>query len=313
MFVVVQPKSWMQTREIVSGLVRWAFRGHGDARYELETTLYRGGQRFHCPPEILVDREAWMLRQFQRRAHHYIKDPPSVDELLEWLALIQHFGGPTRLLDFSHSFYVAAFFAIEDAEGDAAVWGINLSRIERILAKKLKLRRGGTTHDTNQAHIQYIHRFLGAKNGPPLVISAEPERLNERISIQQGLFLFPCDLRCSFKANLAKTFAGISGELGEREPEQWSETLEKQVANDEIAVVKLILPRGIHREALDDLYKMNITMATLFPDLGGFARSLRYHLRLMETDDPDLYELFAGALRQHSRPHQRSKDQNKGR
>jgi hypothetical protein len=306
MFIVVQPESWMQTREIASGLIRWAFRGHGNARYRLETTLYRGGQRFHCPKEILAGREAWILRQFQRRAHHYIKDPPSVDERLEWLALIQHFGGPTRLLDFSHSFYVAAFFAIDGAEGDAAVWGVNLSRIERILAKKLKLRRGGTTHDTNQAHIQYIHRVLGAKNGPPLVVSVEPERLNERISIQQGLFLFPCDLTCSFEANLAKTFAGLSGELEEREPEQWSETLAKQLSNDEIAVLQIILPRGIHSEALDDLYKMNVTSATLFPGLDGFARSLYYHLRLMDTDDPDLYELFAGALRQHSRPHRRT-------
>lgn len=305
MFIVVQPESWMQTREIASGLVRWAFRGHEDARYQLETTLYRGAERFRCSPEILVGREAWILRQFQRRAHHYINDPPSVDERLEWLALIQHFGGPTRLLDFSHSFYVAAFFAIDRAEGDAAVWGVNLSRIERILAKKLKLRRGGTTHDTNQAHIQYIHRFLGVKNGPPLVVSVEPERLNERISIQQGLFLFPCDLTRSFKANLAKTFAGISGQLEEREAEQWSETLEKQLSNDEIAVVQIILPRGIHREALDDLYKMNVTSATLFPGLEGFARSLYYHLRLMEMDE-DLYELFAPALRQHYRPHRRT-------
>jgi hypothetical protein len=306
MFAVVQPESWMQTREIGSGLVRWAFRGHVDARYPLETTLYRGGERFHCPPEILAEREAWMLRQFQRRAHHYIKDPPSVDERLEWLALIQHFGGPTRLLDFSHSFYVAAFFAIERAEGDAAVWGVNLSRIERILAKKLKLSRGGTTHDTNQAHIQYIDRFLGAKDGQPLVVSVEPERLNERISIQQGLFLFPCDLTCPFKANLAKTFAAISDELEEGEAEQWNEALAKQLSNDEMAVVKIILPRGIHREALDDLYKMNVTSATLFPDLDGFARSLYHHLRLMETDDADLYELFAGALLQHSRPHRRT-------
>jgi hypothetical protein len=306
MFIVVQPESWMQTREISSGLIRWAFRGHRDARYPLETTLYRDSQRLHCPPEILAEREAWMLRQFQRRAHHYINDPPSVDQRLEWLALIQHFGGPTRLLDFSHSFYVAAFFAVEQAEGDATVWGVNLNRIERILAKKLKLRRGGTTHDTNQAHIQYIHRFLGAKNGQPLVVSVEPERLNERISIQQGLFLFPCDLTCSFKANLAKTFAGISGELEEPEAEQWSETLANQLWNDEIDVLKIILPRGIHREALDDLYKMNVTSATLFPDLTGFARSLSYYLRLMEMD-ADLYELFAGALRQHYRPHRRTK------
>jgi FRG domain len=116
MFAVVKPESWVQTREVASLLVRWVYRGHSDIRWPLETTLYRGGQRFRCPPEILADREAWILRQFQRRAHHYLTDPPSSEQRLEWLALIQHFGGPTRLLDFSHSFYVAAFFAIEGAD-----------------------------------------------------------------------------------------------------------------------------------------------------------------------------------------------------
>ena len=77
------------------------------------------------------------------------------------------------------------------------------SRIEKAIATKLKLRRRGTILDINQAHIQYIEGVLGAGNGPPLVVSVEPERLNERISIQQGLFLFPCDLNCPFTTNLA--------------------------------------------------------------------------------------------------------------
>ena len=148
MFAVVKPESWVQTREVASGTSSMGISCHSDIRWPLETTLYRGGQRFRCPPEILADREAWILRQFQRRAHHYLRDPPSSEQRLEWLALIQHFGGPTRLLDFSHSFYVAAFFAIEGANGDAAVWAANLSRIEKVIARKLKLRRGGTTHDT---------------------------------------------------------------------------------------------------------------------------------------------------------------------
>ena len=38
---------------------------------------------------------------------------------------------------------------------------------------------------------------------------------------------------------------------------------------------------------------MNVTSATLFPGLDGFARSLYHHLRLMEIDDPEMYEIFA--------------------
>ena len=48
------------------------------------------------------------------------------------------------------------------------------------------------------------------------------------------------------------------------------------------AMIKIVLPRRIHREAIDDLRKMNITAATLFPGLDGFARSLRHTLRIFE-------------------------------
>ena len=63
--------------------------------------------------------------EFQRRAHHYLNDVPPLGECIEWLALIQHYSGPTRLLDFTHSPYVAAFFAMEKAEHDAVVWAID--------------------------------------------------------------------------------------------------------------------------------------------------------------------------------------------
>lgn len=85
---ILRPDSWDTTRHLALSLPRWAFRGQQDAKWGLDTTLHRGALQFGFRVEWLQDRELWMLRQFQRRAHHYINDPPALDERLEWLALI---------------------------------------------------------------------------------------------------------------------------------------------------------------------------------------------------------------------------------
>ena len=100
------------------------------AGYFVDTTSARHGL---CPRHLSVLRTDFdvlqtsvgfarvLVHDFRRRAHHYIQSPPSPDEHLEWLALVQHHGGPTRLLDFTKSFYVASFFAVETAHEDACV------------------------------------------------------------------------------------------------------------------------------------------------------------------------------------------------
>ena len=150
---------------------------------------------------------------------------------------------------------------------DAAVWAIDLEQMEKMLAKKLKRTRRGTTHDTNEAHIRYINDYLGGKTGHPLVVSVEPERLNERISIQQGLFMFPCDLCSPFTANLARTFDAKVEDFDETNVKPLDGILMNQIENHKVTALKIILRPDIHREALDDLHKMNVTSATLFPDL----------------------------------------------
>src|SRR5580704_15740200 len=54
---------------------------------------------------------------------------------LSWLAAMQHYGAPTRLLDFTYSPYVALYFALRnrndnEAESDAEVWAINAAAVK---------------------------------------------------------------------------------------------------------------------------------------------------------------------------------------
>ncbi len=98
----------------------------GDSRWELKTSLER-----HTPAEMKPsDAEIKLLFAFKRRAHTYLQPQniPAQDNAGEWLALMPHFGAPTRLLDVTESPYVAVYFAIEEAGQDVeacAVWAIN--------------------------------------------------------------------------------------------------------------------------------------------------------------------------------------------
>ena len=50
------------------------------------------------------------------------------------------------------------------------------------------------------------------------------------------------------------------------------------VPNERVKVTVAILDGALRAEAMHQLYRMNITQATLFPDLEGLARSIAYEL-----------------------------------
>jgi len=100
----------------------WAFRGQCDQRWSLETSIDRASKRSIKLPthdgldntsQVLLDpsrNEKNMLEEFRRRAHHFLKSTPADDEILDWLALMQHYGAPTRMLDWTQFPYVATYF-----------------------------------------------------------------------------------------------------------------------------------------------------------------------------------------------------------
>jgi hypothetical protein len=238
----------------------WIFRGQSDASRRLKTSLEICFERHKVPAGIRSVVEKELLREFKRAYQQYSPHMPADQSTLEWLSLMRHHGAPTRLLDFSYSIYVAAYFALEDAEDVCAIWGVDPAWAYRETLRLLKEAR----KDCRLLEIQRLEErdealFAPTFLDPPFVPSASalnPFRLNERLRLQKGIFLIPGDAALSFEDNLR----ALPGH------------------EDRDHMVRIEIPRRLQAEAIENLYLMNISRTSLFPGLDGYARALRiYH------------------------------------
>lgn len=258
-------------QQVASNMLLWGFRGQADCSWKLDTTFYRLAEKNKILGNMLWHKEYFMLRQFTRRATHYCEHTPIENDLFEWLSLMQHHGSPTRLLDLSHSMFIAAFFAMENAEKDAAIWAVNLHKIRRENMEKYGMDSYRTNIDHFNNEIITVANQIISKDGKEKpksdkgVFPIEPEKLHERILNQQGLFLFPTDINSSILDNL-----GIK-EIDHNILNSETSSIDSQ--ND--YVIKFIIPYEFKREILQSLDSMNINSRTLFPGLDGFARSMQ--------------------------------------
>lgn len=81
----------------------WLYRGQRVAGWPLQTSFERCANREGIAPERRQFVESEFMREFRRAYHHYATPVPQPEAAIEWLSIMQHYGAPTRLLDFSYS------------------------------------------------------------------------------------------------------------------------------------------------------------------------------------------------------------------
>jgi hypothetical protein len=228
------------------------FRGLKDKQLPLVTSLDRFSESAGCNVKII---ERYFLQEFQRKYCNYSSIMPARDNQIAWWALMQHYGAPTRLLDWTYSFYVATFFALEDIEdyGDAAVWAIKADSLHKYLHSKFP--KLGKVIEKDR-HLEKVKTFSDF-NKNPIVLKMNPYYLHGRLSVQRGCFLLAGNTTEPFIENLIKFYGS---------EKQLKKYLFKFVIHNR---------KRYRKEILGNLYKMNISRATLFPGLDGFAASLK--------------------------------------
>jgi hypothetical protein len=254
----VRAESWAQLHELLyegswqESLARhrstWAFRGRADASEDLRTSLIRlGGD----PGQL----EGHLLRAFRKYAQS--SDVPT-DSQWNWLALGQHHGLPTRLLDWTFSPYVALHFVTSRMEAldiDGVVWCVDYQRAHALAPAPLRAeleRAGAGVFDA-----EMLDRAVGglseleAVADEPFVLFLEPPALDDRIVNQYALFSLVSRAELTLDAWL------------EEHPE---------------LVRRIVVPAELKWEVRDKLDQANVTERVLFPGLDGLSRWLtRYY------------------------------------
>lgn len=257
---VFRPDTWEEFLKVVSSppYSHWAFRGERDERIPLYSSLSRYFQNFTIDPAAWAEQEERIIRIFKRKAHQFLNQPPDVDDDFEWLALMQHHGAPTRLIDFTWSPYVAAFFALERTVGDGVVWAMNPVRTESSRAPTPTRMDPRVGANFRRYYLKGKHRFIWL---------GEPHTMNRRLIAQSGTFAVPGVLDLPIERILSD-------------------------ADQENILAKIVLTSAIRERGMHELYRMNITYATLFPDLEGLAKSLGYELEFHWAYNPRTLERY---------------------
>jgi hypothetical protein len=232
-----------------------AFRGRGDAADDLRTRLVRlGGDA--------ATLERYLLRNFRKYARR--GDVP-FDSTWNWLALAQHHGLPTRLLDWTYSPYVALHFATANLnryDVDAVVWCVDYVRAHERAPEPLRtaLERDGAnvfTADLLDAVAPDVGA-LAALAPEPFALFLEPPSLDDRIVNQYALFSL------------------VS---------QPTVTLGEWLREHDDLVRRVVVPAELKWEVRDKLDQANVTERVLFPGLDGLSAWLtRYYLP--RSDNP---------------------------
>lgn len=257
----------------------YSYRGHSDENWRLQTTF----ERFLEKNPTTVNKEhieEKIISLFKQKSHIYLqKESININNLepLDVQALIQHHGGPTRLLDFTESFMTAiAFASLDNSTNSCAVIGLR-----RLITE--------VNSDVNDFLRDILLDYEKKGKLGPNVQIPPPTDNNIKLTtyfpkapclrniFQNGYFIIPKTIDLPFEKVLAnnlnldeikynnKTILNgndLNADIG-----KLNEILKKST------LLKVVFPSDLKKELRRYVFK-NTSMQSLFPDISGITKSL---------------------------------------
>ncbi|MCF8365267.1 MAG: FRG domain-containing protein [Bacteroidales bacterium] len=250
------PQSWTDLQEILFhdsynkkiDRIRspYVYRGLSYFNYEMKTSLIRLGGNFKTL-------EFHLLRNFKKYSHR-----PEILSNTEWdwLALAQHHGLPTRLLDWTYSPYVALHFAtaeLDTYDNDGIIWALKYEVLTDYLPEKLskELCRVGSNSFTSSM-LNNVYKSLEelSEESSEFTVAFESPSLDTRIVNQFAIF----------------TFMSHAESL-----------LDDWLLDKPDLYFRIRIPAAMKWEIRDKLDQVNINERVLFPGFDGLSKWLKRH------------------------------------
>lgn len=234
------------------------FRGCGNSNYKLSPTIHR--HPIIKDPKSIIELEQKIVNRFKQRSIPFLNRNLNLENKWEVLFYMQHYGTPTRLLDWSENPYIALYFAVTSSSykrvdkkieylNDVSIWFLDPVKWNRKILEDVGYSEGIISYESK--HIDSFEPFTDFNLMREKPIAIYGTHNSGRIVAQRGVFtIFGKGIKPMEVIFDEDKFSGDT-------------------------LIKIVIPKEKIQDILDSLISIGITDSVVFPDLDGLSKEVK--------------------------------------